>query len=99
MFAGTRKGLFKLDRSTNTFTDLYIEDETIRENLGPYFLSIAKAPDGKYWLGTLGGLIVCDQLEDIQSGNFTWYYAILSDDTSLIDNLISALYFDASGVL
>ncbi|WP_028375565.1 hybrid sensor histidine kinase/response regulator transcription factor [Leeuwenhoekiella sp. MAR_2009_132] len=99
LFAGTRKGLFKLDRSTNTFTDLYIEDETIRENLGPYILSIAKAPDGKYWLGTLGGLIVCDQLEDIQSGNFTWYYAILSDDTSLIDNLISALYFDASGVL
>lgn len=44
-------------------------------------------------------MLVCDQLDDIQKGNYKWYYSILSDDTSLVDNLISALYFDASGVL
>ncbi|APZ47324.1 hybrid sensor histidine kinase/response regulator [Polaribacter reichenbachii] len=99
IFVGTRVGLYKLDSETNTFSNLYIESKTVRENLGPYFLSVARAPDGKYWVGTLGGLLVCNQLEDISKGYFQWHYSILSDDTSLVDNLISALYFDASGVL
>ncbi|MDO3694606.1 two-component regulator propeller domain-containing protein [Wenyingzhuangia sp. chi5] len=99
IFIGTREGLYKLDKSTNTFKNLYVEDKTIREKLGPYFLSIALAPNGKYWVGTLGGLLVCDQLEDIPLGNYEWYYSVLSDDTSLVDNLISSLYFDPSGVL
>ncbi|MEO8516781.1 MAG: ATP-binding protein, partial [Flavobacterium sp.] len=60
---------------------------------------MAKAPDGKYWVGTLGGLLVCNELEDIAKGKYKWYYSILSDDKSIVDNLISALYFDASGVL
>ncbi|MNG08465.1 Two component regulator propeller [compost metagenome] len=62
-------------------------------------MSVARAQDGKYWVGTLGGLLVCKNLEDIQKGNYKWYYSILSEDTSIVDNLISALYFDASGVL
>ncbi|GAA3638187.1 two-component regulator propeller domain-containing protein [Flavivirga jejuensis] len=99
IFIGTREGLYKLNKATNTFTNLYIEDDDTRDSLGPYFLSVAQAPDGKYWVGTLGGLLVCNQLEDIINGDFQWHYAVLSDDTSLIDNLVSALYFDASGVL
>lgn len=99
IFIGTREGLYKLDKSANKFVNLYIENKEIRNNLGPYFLSVAQAPDGKYWVGTLGGLLVCNQLEDIQKGNYKWYYSKLSDDTSIIDNLVSALYFDSSGVL
>jgi ligand-binding sensor domain-containing protein len=99
IFVGTREGLYKLDVSTNTFKNLYIEDDVVRENLGPYFLSVAQAPNGKYWVGTLGGLLVCDRLEDIEKGIFEWHYSISSDVTSLVDNLISALYFDLSGVL
>nr|WP_294780000.1 hybrid sensor histidine kinase/response regulator transcription factor [uncultured Flavobacterium sp.] len=99
VFVGTREGLYKLDKKSNQFVNLYIENKQVRSALGPYFLSVARAPDGKYWVGTLGGLLVCDQLEDIQKGNYKWYYSILSDDTSLVDNLISSLYFDKSGVL
>ena len=99
MFVGTREGLYKFNKEENQFKNLYIQDHTIRENLGPYFLSVAQAPDGKYWVGTLGGLLVCNSLEDIERGEFEWHYSILSDDTSLVDNLISALFFDASGVL
>ncbi|WP_418502388.1 two-component regulator propeller domain-containing protein [Flagellimonas sp.] len=99
IFAGTRKGLYKLNRESDAFENLYIEDDVVREDLGPYFLSIARAPDGKFWLGTLGGLIVCENLEDIANGDFERHFSILSDDTSLVDNLISALYFDGSGVL
>ncbi|TCN53158.1 ligand-binding sensor domain-containing protein [Flavobacterium circumlabens] len=99
IFVGTREGLYKLDKASDQFVNLYIENKQVRGALGPYFLSVARASDGKYWVGTLGGLLVCNQLEDIQKGNYKWYYSILSDDTSLVDNLISALYFDASGVL
>ncbi|MDR7211703.1 two-component regulator propeller domain-containing protein [Flavobacterium piscis] len=99
IFIGTREGLYKLDKKNDSFTNLYIENKEIRGSLGPYFLSVAQAPDGKYWVGTLGGLLVCKQLEDIQEGNYKWYYSILSDNTSIVDNLVSALYFDASGVL
>ncbi|TDW44636.1 signal transduction histidine kinase [Flavobacterium sp. 270] len=99
IFVGTREGLYKLDKQNNQFNNLYIENKEIRGALGPYFISVARAPDGKYWVGTLGGLLVCKQLEDIQKGDYKWYYSILSDDTSIVDNLVSALYFDASGVL
>lgn len=99
IFIGTREGLYQLDTETNSFVNLYIADDEVRDNLGPYFLSVARAPDGKYWVGTLGGLLVCNRLEDVAKGDFQWHYAVLSDDTSLVDNLVSALYFDASGVL
>ncbi len=99
IFVGTRQGLYKLNKPSNTFVNLYISNGEIRDNLGPYFLSVAQAPDGKYWVGTLGGLLVCNQLEDIAKGKYNWYYSILSDDKSIVDNLVSALYFDASGVL
>lgn len=99
IFVGTREGLFLLDSKKNIFVNLEIENKITNESLGPYFVSVARAPDGKYWVGTLGGLLVCNQLEDISKGDFEWYYTILSDDTSLVNNLISALYFDPSGVL
>ena len=99
IYVGTRAGLFVLDKKENAFTHLEIKDSSTRESLGPYFLSIARAPDGKYWVGTLGGLLVCDSLKEIPNGNFEWHYTVLSDDSSLVDNLISDLHFDASGVL
>lgn len=99
IFVGTREGLYKLDKENNVFVNLYIEDDTIRESLGPYFLSVVRSPEGKYWVGTLGGLLVCDKLEDIAIGYFEWHYAVLSNNTSLMDNLVSALYFDTAGIL
>lgn len=99
IFVGTREGLYKLNKTTNEIENLEIENLDIKDSLGPYFLSVIQAPDGKYWLGTLGGIIVCNQLEDISRGEFKWYYSVLPDDNSLVDNLVSALYFDTSGVL
>lgn len=99
LFVGTRAGLYKLDKLRNVFVNLYIKEEGLRNKLGPYFVSIVRAPDGQYWVGTLGGLLVCNQLEDIAVGKFERYYSVLSDNSSIIDNMITALYFDASGVL
>ncbi len=99
IFIGTRNGLFKLDEEKNAFKNLYIENRGVREQLGPHFISVARSPEGQYWVGTLGGLLTCNQLEDIADGNYDWHYTILSDDSSVVDNLVYALYFDTSGVL
>lgn len=99
MFVGTRKGLYKLNTIKNEFENLYIENHVDRESLGPYFLTVARAPNGKYWVGTLGGLLVCDTLEAINKGLYKRYFSDLTDQTSLVDNLVSALYFDTSGIL
>ncbi len=99
IFVGSREGLYKLDTLTDSFQNLYIDDSATRDKLGPHFNCIARAPDGKYWLGTLGGILVVEHLEDIPKQKYQWYYSELSDDSSLIDNLVTALYFDASGVL
>ena len=99
IFVGTRKGLYKLNKDRNKFKRLYVKNNETRDALGPYFVSVTQAPDGKYWVGTLGGLLVCNRLEDIATGDFKWHYSILTDQTSLVDNLVSALYFDHSGIL
>ncbi|GAA0878523.1 hybrid sensor histidine kinase/response regulator transcription factor [Algoriphagus jejuensis] len=99
IFVGTRSGLFKLDSDKDQFENLYIQDRAVREKLGPYFNSIARAPGGKYWLGTLGGLLVMDRLEDVAGKNFEWYFAELSNDGSLSDDFVTSLFFDQSGAL
>jgi len=99
IFVGSREGLYKLNKQTDNFDNLYIEDSATRDKLGPHFISVARAPNGKYWLGTLGGLLVLENLEDIVPRKYSWHYSELSDDDSLVDNLVSALYFDSSGVL
>ncbi|MFS4446862.1 two-component regulator propeller domain-containing protein [Maribacter sp. 2307UL18-2] len=99
IFVGTREGLYRLNEEGDEFENLYIEDETVRDKIGPHFISVARSPEGNYWLGTLGGILVVDRLEDVALQNFEWYYSELSDDDTLVDDLISALFFDASGVL
>jgi len=99
VFVGSRKGLYKFNQEFNEFTNLYIEDVKTRSKLGPYFVSIAQAPDGKYWLGTLGGILVVDKLEDITEQKYEWYYTELSNSDSLIDDLVYKLYFDELGLL
>ena len=99
IFAGSRNGLYKLNTADDRFQNLFIEDSEVRDKLGPYFISVAKSSSGKYWLGTLGGILRVDQLEDVREQGYDWYFSELSDDDSLVDNLVSALYFDASGVL
>ncbi|GGZ30491.1 hybrid sensor histidine kinase/response regulator [Echinicola pacifica] len=99
IFVGTREGLYKLNREADTFENLYIDNAIIRDKLGPFFISVAQDPNGSYWLGTLGGLLRVDRLEDIADQKYQWYYSELYNDESLTDNMVSALFFDHSGTL
>lgn len=99
LFIGSREGLYKWNKQDDLFELQPIHDSIFKETIGPYFTCITRAPDGKYWLGTIGGMVVCNRLEEIAKGNFQWYYSKQSEKTSLVDNSISALFFDNSGLL
>jgi signal transduction histidine kinase/ligand-binding sensor domain-containing protein/DNA-binding response OmpR family regulator len=99
LFIGSREGLYKWNKQDDLFELQPIHDPIFKETIGPYFVCITQAPDGKYWLGTIGGMVVCNRLEEIAKGNFQWYYSKQSEKTSLVDNSVSALFFDNSGLL
>ncbi|MEM9143934.1 MAG: two-component regulator propeller domain-containing protein, partial [Bacteroidota bacterium] len=99
VFVGSRDGLFKLDRQSDGFRPIPIQDADLRDKLGPYFISVARSRDGKYWLGTLGGIVVVNTLENVADQELERYYSELSEDDSLVDNLVSALFLDNSGAL
>lgn len=99
IFIGTREGLFKWNKQDDTFDLQPIPNTKFRETIGPYFTCVTRSADGKYWLGTIGGIIVCNRLEDISKGEYSWYFSKQSEKTSLVDNSISALFFDNAGLL
>ncbi|BFP40486.1 two-component regulator propeller domain-containing protein [Flavobacteriaceae bacterium GF1] len=92
IFAGTQEGLGKLDRSSNSF-------ELVEQKDPDFFRCITQGPDGKYWIGTQNGIITCDALEDIAEGRYKRHLPDMSNANSLVNNYISALFFDKSGVL
>ncbi|MFT3738301.1 MAG: two-component regulator propeller domain-containing protein [Breznakibacter sp.] len=99
LFIGTREGLYKWDKLKDTFEELPFRDKSMQKEIGLHYNSVARSPQGRYWVGTLGGLLSCNHLEDISQGNFDWHYSVLSETNSLVDNMVFALLFDKSGVL
>ncbi|MGQ1784642.1 hybrid sensor histidine kinase/response regulator transcription factor [Saccharicrinis sp. GN24d3] len=94
VFAGTREGLFKKNKFKDEFEPL------VQKNTSPdFFRCITQGPNGRYWLGTLNGLLVCDLLEDISINKFERHLNDLSNPVSLVNNYVTSLFFDKSGVL
>ena len=93
LFAGTKKGVFKLNKLKSEFELLP------QKNDEDYFRCITKGPNDNYWLGTLNGLIKCKNIEGISSGNYERYNSKNSELYSLRNNYILSLLFDKSGVL
>ena len=94
VFVGTRYGLFK----KNKFKDAF--DLLSPKNTSPdFFRCITQGPNGKYWVGTLKGLLVCDLLEDISIDKYERHVNDLSNPASLGNDYVTSLFFDKSGVL
>ncbi|MDE5417372.1 ATP-binding protein [Labilibaculum sp. DW002] len=94
VFAGTRGGLYKLNKLKGEFELLEQKDVAI-----DFFRCITRGPDDFYWVGTTNGLIKCSLIEDIALNSYERYDTDLSYNKSLTNNYISCLYFDAAGVL
>ncbi|TKG94211.1 hybrid sensor histidine kinase/response regulator [Puteibacter caeruleilacunae] len=99
LFIGTRSGLYKMNKEEDDFNLVEVQNNSSGEEIGTHFICVARSPEGKYWVGTWGGLIVCDDLEDLTDGDFELNYSVISETSSLVDNLIYDLYFDDNGIL
>ncbi|MGQ1909193.1 hybrid sensor histidine kinase/response regulator transcription factor [Marinifilum sp. RC60d5] len=94
VFAGTRAGLYKLNKLKGEFELLKQEGVAI-----DFFRCITRGPDDYYWVGTTNGLIKCSLIEDIALNSYDRYDTDLSYNKSLTNNYVSCLCFDATGVL
>lgn len=94
LFAGTRPGLYKLNKVSGEFELLKQKDVAT-----DFFRCISRGPNNFYWVGTTNGLIKCSLLEDIPLNAYERYNTDLSYNKSLANNYISCLCFDQSGVL
>ncbi|WP_420399230.1 hybrid sensor histidine kinase/response regulator transcription factor [Flagellimonas sp.] len=92
IFAGSQEGLSKLDKTRDSF-DLVAQEDP------DFFRCIAQGPDKKYWIGTQNGIITCDALEDIALGKYKRHLPDMLNANSLVNNYISSIFFDQSGVL
>lgn len=93
-FAGTKKGLFKLNKLKNKF-----EVVAQKNNELDYFRCITLGPKGSYWIGTLNGIIECENIEDISKGSYNRHVPDLKNSNSLVNNYVTSLFFDKSKIL
>lgn len=93
LFAGTKKGIFKLNKLKNEFELLS------QKNDPDYFRCIVKGPNNNYWIGTLNGLIKCENIEGISSGNYERFNSKNTELHSLSNNYVLSLLCDKSGIL
>lgn len=84
--------LFLYDRQKDVFT--LANDSTTSANAR--FFCFTEAPDGSFWLGSLGGGLIKFHPE---TKSFKQYKSERGNTNSLPDNFISGLAYDANGVL
>lgn len=93
LWVGTNTGwLFRYHRTKDQFE--LVNDSS--QLSGSRIFSFAEAPDGSFWLGTLGEGLVRFHPE---TKAFKRYKAERENPNSLPDNFISGLSYDADGVL
>ncbi|WP_298554152.1 two-component regulator propeller domain-containing protein [uncultured Algibacter sp.] len=93
LYVGTKDGLYQFNNIDNEFSLIH------KDNSTDYFRCYTIAPDGKYWFGTLNGIIECESIEDIKNNTFNRYIPDIRNTSSLVNNYILSLYFDQSGIL
>lgn len=93
LWVGTDAGwLFQYDR----IKDQFIDATDSSQSAGARIFCFAEAPDGSFWLGSLGGGLVRFHPE---TKTFKQYKAERGNTASLPDNFISGLAYDADGTL
>ena len=93
LYVGTKDGLYQFDNNDNEFSLIH------KDNSADYFRCYTIAPDGKYWFGTLNGIIECESIDDIKNNTFSRYVPDIRNTSSLVNNYILSLFFDHSGIL
>ncbi len=93
LYVGTKDGLYEFRESENRFGLISEKGQ------GEYFRCYTISEDGKYWFGTLNGIIECKSIDELRKGIYERHVPDLKNTNSLVNNYILSLYFDDSGIL
>lgn len=94
----TRAGINVLDSETQRFKDVTSE-VFLPGSMSNFFRAIFRDNTGKLWLGSWGGLILCDSFSDIKSGKFQLIKHNRNIANSISHNQIMDIFQDNSGVI
>jgi signal transduction histidine kinase/ligand-binding sensor domain-containing protein/DNA-binding response OmpR family regulator len=83
-------GMFNVNATTLASRQIFLDPENERSNT---VRAISKAPNGKYWIGTRGGLYLYDKI----LGTTAWYYHDDREPKSLVNNSVLCISRDAKG--
>ncbi|WP_372774252.1 two-component regulator propeller domain-containing protein [Mangrovibacterium sp.] len=95
---GTRNGINLFDPQTNRFNYYSFTGSPMGE-MGNFFRTITRDQNGKLWIGTWGGLILCKQFEDLTTGNFDLFVHDRKDNQSISHAQIMDFFEDKSGCM
>jgi len=98
MVVGTRSGLNVFNSDLNQFEDVSSES-FLPGSLANYFRSVLRDTNGKLWIGTWGGLILCNTFKDIKTGDFQLIRHDRNAANSIVYNQIMDVFQDKSGVI
>ena len=97
--AGTRNGLNVLDPDTYEVEHYFSTSSPSAGVMTDYFRSVKRDKDGKLWIGTWGGLILCNDFSDLRSGNFQMVHHDRKDIRSISHDQIMNVFQDKSGIV
>ncbi len=96
--ACTRDGLNKYDRATHSFEKI-ISAENINSNMANFYRTIYRDKSGMLWIGTWGGLYVCNSFDDLQNGNYELLTHGNSESKSISSDQVMNVFQDKSGTV
>ncbi len=97
IIAGTRNGLNVIDPKEKTIKRFLTDSKVSQGRLINYIRSINKDKNNKIWIGTWGGLVLCDQFTDLETENIELIYHDSKYAQSISNNQIMDVFHDNSG--
>lgn len=96
---GTRNGLNVFNPKTNSIRTYYSTIESSKGEMTNNFRSVKRDKNGTLWLGTWGGIILCDSFADLDSGQIELLIHDRTDKNSISHVQIMDFYEDNSGCI
>ena len=93
-----REGLNIFNSETNNFEAVFSTEKT-NVNMANYFRTICRDYKGRLWIGTWGGLYVCNSFSDLKNGNYQILTHGSSESKSISSDQVIDIFQDKSGIV
>jgi signal transduction histidine kinase/ligand-binding sensor domain-containing protein/DNA-binding response OmpR family regulator len=96
--ACTREGLNIFNSSSNTFEAIFSAEKT-NSNMANYYRTICRDNNGTLWIGSWGGLYVCNSFADLKNGDYQLLTHGNSESKSISSDQVIDVFQDKSGTI